>query len=211
MGRPRKIPSEVPIKEKASLIQDARALAEVAAQDSESGLKIKQLLFCRLIAEGGFDQKQAYIEAYQPNPDKVTDRSIIDMSSRLARKPEVKHEIERIQTDLQEEAMSRQTRLMWALDGKKTTERILLELYSMATSSSVDNKTKLRAIELLGRCRSVDCFVSSTSISNTSNIVNGRLGVDTGGTVSAAKDALSESVKKMIEARKPEIIDVLAT
>src|SRR5450631_1346433 len=100
MARPytKKIPGAVLVKEKASLIQDARALAEIAAEDSESGLKIKQLLFCRLIAEGGFDQKQAYIEAYQPNPDKVTDRSIIDMSSRLARKPEVKHEIERIQT-----------------------------------------------------------------------------------------------------------------
>ena len=207
MGRPRKIPSEVNIKEKASLIQDARALAEVAAQDSESGLKIKQLLFCRLIAEGGFDQKQAYIEAYQPNPDKVTDRSIIDMSSRLARKPEVKHEIERIQTDLQEEAMSRQTRLMFALDSRKVNERILIELYAMATSASADSKTKLRAIELLGKTRSVDAFVSSTSINNTA-MINGNLGIDSTGSVSKAKEMLAANVKKMIEARQPEVIEV---
>ena len=207
MARPRKIPSEVPIKEKASLIQEARALAEVAAQDSESGLKIKQLLFCRLIAEGGFDQKQAYIEAYQPNPDKVTDRSIIDMSSRLARKPEVKHEIERIQTDLQEEAMSRQTRLMFALDSRKVNERILIELYAMATSASADSKTKLRAIELLGKTRSVDAFVSSTSINNTA-MINGNLGIDSNGSVSKAKEMLAANVKKMIEARQPEVIEV---
>ena len=207
MARPRKIPSEVPVKEKASLIQEARALAEVAAQDSESGLKIKQLLFCRLIAEGGFDQKQAYIEAYQPNPDKVTDRSIIDMSSRLARKPEVKHEIERIQTDLQEEAMSRQTRLMFALDSRKVNERILIELYAMATSASADSKTKLRAIELLGKTRSVDAFVSSTSINNTA-MINGNLGIDSTGSVSKAKEMLAANVKKMIEARQPEVIEV---
>ena len=207
MARPRKIPSEITIKEKASLIQDARALAEIAAEDSESGLKIKQLLFCRLIAEGGFDQKQAYIEAYQPNPDKVTDRSIIDMSSRLARKPEVKHEIERIQTDLQEEAMSRQTRLMFALDSRKVNERILIELYAMATSASVDSKTKLRAIELLGKTRSVDAFVSSTSINNTA-MINGNLGIDSTGSVSKAKEMLAANVKKMIEARQPEVIEV---
>jgi hypothetical protein len=207
MARPRKIPSEITIKEKASLIQDARALAEIAAEDSESGLKIKQLLFCRLIAEGGFDQKQAYIEAYQPNPDKVTDRSIIDMSSRLARKPEVKHEIERIQTDLQEEAMSRQTRLMFALDSRKVNERILIELYAMATSASADSKTKLRAIELLGKTRSVDAFVSSTSINNTA-MINGNLGIDSTGSVSKAKEMLAANVKKMIEARQPEVIEV---
>ena len=207
MARPRKIPSEVTIKEKSSLIQEARVLAEVAAQDSESGLKIKQLLFCRLIAEGGFDQKQAYIEAYQPNPDKVTDRSIIDMSSRLARKPEVKHEIERIQTDLQEEAMSRQTRLMFALDSRKVNERILIELYSLATSSDSDKKTKLRAIELLGKTRSVDAFVSSTSINNTA-VINGNLGIDSTGSVSKAKEMLAANVKKMIEARQPEVIEI---
>jgi hypothetical protein len=129
------------------------------------------------------------------------------MSSRLARKPEVKHEIERIQTDLQEEAMSRQTRLMFALDSRKVNERILIELYAMATSASADSKTKLRAIELLGKTRSVDAFVSSTSINNTA-MINGNLGIDSTGSVSKAKEMLAANVKKMIEARQPEVIEV---
>ena len=209
MGRPRKISTELLVKqEKSSLINEARKLAEIAAIDNESGLKVKQLMFCNLIAESGFDQKEAYIEAYQPDPSKVTDRSIIDMSSRLARKPEVKYEIERLKTKLQEESMSRQERLMFALDARKGGERVLIELYSLMTSASSDPKTKLRALELYGRTRLIDAFVNSTSINNSSSIINGHLGVDANGTVSAAKEMLAANVKKMIEARHPEVIEV---
>ena len=196
------------IKDKDSLIKQARDLAELSAIDNESGLKPKQLHFCQLIAQGGFDQKEAYIEAYNPNPDKVTDRSIIDMSSRLARKPEVKHEIDSIRTKLKEESMCRQERLMYALDARRGNERILLELYAIIVSESSAMKDKLRAIELYGKTKTIDAFTNSTSINNSSNVINGNLGIDTHGTVSAAKEMLLGSVMKMLGPRQAEVIDV---
>jgi hypothetical protein len=204
VARPSKTKEPV-IKEKSSLIEEARELSRIADKDND-GLKAKELVFCRLIAEGGFSNKDAYIQAFDPE-DTVTSRSIIEMSSRLASKPSAAHEIERIRTDIREESMQKQTKLMFALDSRKVNERILIELYSLATSASVDSKTKLRAIETLGKCRSIDAFVSSTSI-NTSNVINGALGINTNGTASEARNSLSDSVKKLLESRKSEVIDV---
>ncbi len=204
MARPTK-PKEPVVKEKSSIIEEAKELSRIADKDND-GLKSKDLVFCRLSAEGGFSGKQAYLEAFSPE-EGITDRSIIEMASRLQRKPSVAYEIERITTGIREESMQRQGRLMFCLDAKKTNERILIELYALATSATVDAKTKLRAIETLGRCRAIDSFVSSTSINNSS-VINGVLGVDTNGTANSARNSLSESVKKLIESRKSEVIDV---
>ncbi len=190
-----------PVKEKKSLIEDYEELKKVADADAD-GLKPKEAVFCRLIAEGGYAQKHAYIEAFQPDKNKVSDRSIIEISSRLANKPSIQHEIQRIKTEIMEESMSRQNRLMFALDGRKVAERMSIELYAMTTSADIDPKTKLRAIELLGKMRHVDAFVSSTSV-NT-QIVNGNLGIDTNATASEAKKTFAASIQKRIEARKTE-------
>ena len=198
MGRPRQVKTDAPVREKNSLVEDYNELKSVADEDSQ-GLKAKEIVFCRLIAEGGYTQNQAYIEAFQPSA-LVKDVSIIQMACRLARKPSVEHEINRIKTDIQEEAMSRQSKLMFALDGRKVAERMSIELYSIMTSASTDSKTKLRALELLGKMRHVDAFVSSTSI-NT-QIVNGNLGIDTNAPVSEAKKNLLSNVTKLIESRR---------
>ena len=95
MARPSKTKEPV-VKEKSSIIQEAKELAIIADRDND-GLKAKELVFCRLIAEGGFNGKQAYVEAFSPD-ESVTDRSLIEMSSRLQRKPVVAGEIERIKT-----------------------------------------------------------------------------------------------------------------
>lgn len=206
MGRPRKNPLakiglENPTKEKQSLIEQAKELASIADSDKE-GFSSKEAVFCRLIAEGGFSQRNAYCEAFQPSSD-VKDRSIIEMASRLASKPSVKHEIERIQTDLREEALQRQTKLMFALSSKMATERIAIELYSIGTSSEVDVKTKIRALETLGRMKHIDCFATSTSVlSNT--VVTGALGVNTNLPSSDAKTELAKNIQKLIESRKSE-------
>ena len=207
MGRPRKNPivkptsdGNYPIKEKKSMIEDYKELSKVAEEDSKD-LKSKELVFCRLIAEGGFTQGQAYIEAFKPH-ESVKDRSIVEMACRIANKPTVQHEIDRIKTEIQEEALSRQSRLMFALDGRKVAERMSIELYALSTSANIDAKTKLRALELLGKMRHVDAFVSSTSINN--QIVNGNLGMDTSAPVGEAKKNLLSSVTKLIESRNKE-------
>jgi hypothetical protein len=204
MGRPRKNPLakiglEAPVKEAKSLIDEAKELSRIADKDKE-GFSAKEATFCRLIAEGGFSQKQAYIEAFQPSSD-VKDRSIVEMSCRIANKPAVKHEIERIQTDLKEEALQRQTKLMFALSSKHATERIAIELYSLGTSATVDAKTKIRSLELLGRMKHIDCFASSTSVLSN-NVITGNLGVNTNLPALEAKTDLLNNITKLIESRK---------
>ena len=199
MARPSKTKEPV-VKEKSSLIEEARELSRIADKDND-GLKAKELVFCRLIAEGWFSVKQAYCEAFSPDGT-VTDRSIIEMASRLQRKPSVAYEIERITTELKEESMQKQTKLMFALSGKHATERIALELYSLATSASIDNKIKLRALEALGKMKHIDCFSSSTSVMNN-NVITGSLGVNTNLELSEAREALQSSIKKLIESRSP--------
>lgn len=217
-GRPRKDPilgkygvNEKPEKPTAAesrrLLEQAKEIERIInSYDQEKGaIKAKEMVFANLVAAEGFTLTDAYIQAYNPGED-VKDKSVCEMASRLSRKPVVAAEIESIKCKLAEEAMAKEGRLISALDGKKVSERIAIELYAIATSPSTDSKLKLSALKTLGEMRHVDCFTSSTSV-NT-NIVNGSLGIDNSAPVSEARNMLASNVKKLLAARQPEAIEV---
>src|ERR1700761_8845875 len=126
-------------------------------------LTVREMNFARLIAEENYTQSEAYKEAFQPSED-AKPESIQQLGCRYANKPRVAAEIERIRIQLQDTERSKDERLGAALDGAASRQLIALELFAFVMSPSTPkNAVWLKALELLGKQKHVDSWVTTST------------------------------------------------
>ena len=118
------------------------------------------MAFARLIAEEGYNQSDAYRTAFDPNQE-AKPESIRQLACRVAGRPRVRAEIERIRAYLQEKAVERDLSLSWALNGNQVRDRIALEMACIMCHPDSPPSIRIKAAEVLGDMKHVDAFVRS--------------------------------------------------
>lgn len=136
--------------------------AQVDSDPDRAQLKIREQSFARLIAEEGMSQTDAYTVAFNPNPD-AKPESIQQMASRVANRPRVQAEIQRLLNNEKELAMSKESRLGIAFDGAAVNQRIALELFAIIVSTKADS-LRVKCMEVLGKMKHVDSFVGAGAV-----------------------------------------------
>lgn len=165
--------------------------------DSERGmLKVRELNFARLIAEESFSQADAYKEAFQPSED-AKPESIASMACRVANKPAVVAEVERIRVRIREQEMSKDERLGVALNGDSVRQLVALELFAVVMSSRPRDSVWLKCVEMLGRQKHVDAWVGAASAIDESKAASINGAKDAG----EARASVMAFVKKAIANR----------
>jgi hypothetical protein len=168
---------------------------QIVASDTTARTTVRELMFARLIAEEAYTYSDAYVEAMQPNSDNAA--SINTMASKLAAKPRVKREIERVRMQLAEEAATHADKYKVVMDGKLLREEVLKGLYTIATSDA-SAKDRKSCWELLGKCRHVDMFAHGSTFSNTTNMQVNNLGVANSNDASELRSNLVNALSSMM-------------
>lgn len=131
-------------------------------EDDRCNLKVKEMNFARLIVEEGWTQFEAYVESFVPR-ETAKKESIEQMACRIAKRPRVQAEMERIRQDIKEREFSKDQRMGIALDGNACRNRLALEFFAIGMSN-VPVQYRLAALRELGRMKHVDAFVGASNV-----------------------------------------------
>ena len=173
----------------------------------DSNLRVVEAVFANLVAREGFDYKDAYIEAFKPNTENID--SVYQMASRMANKPKVKAEIDRIRVQISEEEMSKDQRLKIVYNGGELRDRIYIELFAMAMSPDIAPNLKFKILSKLGEAKHVDAWVGSNAV--VADQARRATGFDLSSASSAAeaRGLLIDQLKKAIAERTKDVtIDI---
>lgn len=184
-----------------------QALKSRIGKDSSDLLTVRELLFSRLVAEESYTYTDAYVEAFQPS-ETATKDSIYQMSSRIAGRPRVQAEMDRIRRELEDDKLKREERLGVALNPVVGRERMAIEIYAIATGSK-DEDTRLKAWKLFGSLRHIDAFVSTNSPAEDPNAKLGTFGIRAGANSEEIRVQFMDKVKQIMGSRaKEQLIEV---
>lgn len=130
--------------------------------DERMHLKVREMCFARLIAEEEWSQRDAYIYAYKPSPEALP-ASIDQIACRIAARPRVKAEIERIRVRIREEEMAKDKHLAKALDGNYVRDWLQLQWFAIA-AGDYPMGARMAAMRELGKLKAVDAYVGAGQI-----------------------------------------------
>lgn len=161
IGRPTN--NEVALRKES--VQHKTLVQEIieGVEDSDRDrLQVREMAFARLVAEEGYNQTDAYKATFDPAGN-AKPESIRQLACRVAGRPRVRSEIERIRAYLQEKAVERDLSLSWALDGPQVRDRIALEMACIACHPDAPFSIRIKAAEVLGNMKHVDAFIRSSA------------------------------------------------
>lgn len=202
-GRPSKA-KQVQTREETQFKSLTQEVVGRAMEDDREHLKVREMAFCRLVAEEGFTYTDAYRETFHPSADALPE-SIRQLASRVAARPRCSAEIERIRAYIKDKSVERDLQMSIALDGPRARDRMIIETYAMAVNSEVPMALRLKAIDMMMSYRHVDGYANGTVQPESAGPALGYVG----NSADEAKKALMAKIQA-IRASRVQTIELAA-